>query len=154
MTKLLSIDSSTSSTGYAIFVDGQYSRSGCIDLKNIKNSTERLSEMIRQLFLLIEKEKPDIVVAEEMVVARNMKTSRFLIMILGAVCGKCIDNNMFWYTLRPTEWRKLIPGEKPTGRDKLKTWSKETAKEMFGIEVNDDVSDAILVGQAYINMWN
>ena len=153
MVKLLSIDSSTSSTGYSIFIDGKYEKSGCIDLKNYKE--DKLQKMVDSLFHLIDTEAPDIVVAEEMVVTRNAQAARNLTMLLGAIYGKCFEKQIFWFVLRPTQWRKLIDdGKKPRKRDELKEWSKQKVFEMFGIEnVNDDISDSILIGQAYINMW-
>ena len=36
MTKLLSLDTSTSSTGYAVFINGKYHYSDSIDLKKCK----------------------------------------------------------------------------------------------------------------------
>jgi len=32
-TTLLSLDTSSTSTGWAVFINGEYARSGCIDLK-------------------------------------------------------------------------------------------------------------------------
>lgn len=154
MTKLLSIDSSTSSTGYAIFIDGRYSSSGCIDLKKYKD--EKLPEMIRRLFVLIDKENPDIVTVEEMVVSRNAQAARNLTLLLGAVYGKCLERNIFYCSLRPTSWRALIDsGKKPRKREELKAWSLNKVAELFNVkDVSDDVSDAILIGQAYINKWS
>ena len=164
-TVLLSLDSSTTSTGWAIYVDGKYMRSGCINLKQMKNSKNRLPEMIRQIYNLIDCENPDIIVAEEMVVSRNAQAARMLTMILGAICGYCVRAEIDdyseepqgpdFYTLRPTEWRKLVdPGKKPRKQEELKKWSKKKVAEIFGVnDVNDDVSDAILVGYAYCRMW-
>ena len=72
-------------------------------------------------------------------------------MIFGAVYSTCIRNGFDFQELRPTEWRKLIdPGKKPRKREELKEWSKQKVKELFGIEnVNDDIADAILIGEAY-----
>ena len=155
MQKLLSLDTSSTSTGYSIYADGVYQTSGCLDLKKYK--LDKPSEMIRQLFSLIENESPDIIVAEEMAVTRNAKTFRVLTMILGAVYGKCIEQNIKWDTLRPTEWRAAVRGKDeklPRSREELKKWSKNKVKELFGIQkVNDDVSDSILIGQAYINKY-
>lgn len=152
MTKLLSIDSSTSSTGYAIFIDGRYSHSGCIQ---IKDSTDKLCDMINSIYSLIIQEHPDIIVVEEMVVVRNAQVARHLTMILGAIFGKCLDNGIYYSSLRPTEWRQLIdPGKKPRKRAELKEWSKKKVNELFRIDgIGDDIADAILIGQAYINKW-
>ena len=76
-------------------------------------------------------------------------------MIFGVVYGKCVENEIDFYELRPTEWRKLIdPGKKPRKREELKEWSKQKVKELFNInDVTDDESDAILIGRAYINLF-
>ena len=153
MTKLLSLDSSTSATGYSIFVGGKYSRSGCIDLHEEGKSSDRLPVMIKTIYNLIDKEKPEIIVAEEMVVTRNAQAARMLTMILGAIYGKCLKDGIFWFVLRPTEWRSLVKekDEKlPRKREELKLWSIGKVKELFGVEdVSDDISDSILIGEAY-----
>ena len=166
-TTLLSLDTSSTSTGWAVFINGEYARSGCIDLKQIKDINVRLPEMIRRIYSLINDEFPDIIVTEEMVVPRNAQAARILTMILGAVYGYCIsyrmeyevDGKMLYSSLRPAEWRKLIDsGKKPRDREGLKNWSKQKVAEL-GINLgdasnSDDVSDAILIGVAYCNKWN
>lgn len=114
--------------------------------------------MILNIYQLIEKEQPQIVVAEMTAVARNAQAQRNLTLILGAIKGKCLEKNIFFCLLRPSEWRKLvnISNEKlPRRREELKRWSLEKVKEEYKIEdINDDVSDAILIGQAYINKFS
>lgn len=156
MIKLLSIDSSTTSTGYAIYTNGQYNRCGGIDFSDIKDTTTRLDKMVQSLYSLIAEEKPDIIVVEKMSVERNAQTGRNLMMIIGAVYGKCIDIDIFFYDFTPSEWRKLVdPGKKPRKREELKIWSKNKAKEIFGVEdINDDISDAILIGLAYCKKFS
>jgi Holliday junction resolvasome RuvABC endonuclease subunit len=154
--KLLSLDSSTKSTGFAIFVNGNYKESCFIDHSKIKDAQERLSAMISDIYKIIDKYSPDIVTWEITVVVRNPQVQRDLTMIVGAIMGKCIEKNIFFYPFRPTEWRKLVSdGEKlPKKRDELKQWGKDKVKELFNIDVeNDDVSDAILIGQAYIDKF-
>lgn len=155
MNKLLSLDTSSSSTGWSLFVDGKYTQSGIIDLKQCKKSDLRMKMMITELFKLIEHHSPTVVVTEMTVVLRNPAVQRMLTMILGAVYGKCIEDEIEYQSLRPTEWRKLIDsGKKPRKREELKEWSKQKVKEIFDIEdVGDDVSDAILLGQAYVNLF-
>lgn len=151
--KLLSLDTSSASSGWALFVDGKYIQSGCLSINNKK---DKIYSMVLELFNLIKEIRPDIIVVEEMVVTRNAQVARNLTMILGAIYGMCIQMNIDWHTLRPTEWRKLIDtGKKPRKREECKAWSLQKVDEMFGVtDVSDDVSDAILIGQAYINMFN
>ena len=128
-----------------------------IDFKRIKNTDERIKEMILKIYEIIETEKPQIIVVEMTVVTRNAQAQRNLTMILGAIQGKCLENNIFFSLLRPTEWRKLVNNEKeklPRKREELKQWSKQKVSDILGInDINDDISDAILIGQAYINRF-
>ena len=149
--KLISLDTSTSSTGYAVYISGKLHRYDLIDFKRIKNTDERIKEMILKIYEIIETEKPQIIVAEMTVVTRNAQAQRNLTMILGAI------HNIFFSLLRPTEWRKLVNNEKeklPRKREELKQWSKQKVSDILGInDINDDISDAILIGQAYINRF-
>ena len=92
------------------------------------------------------------------VVPRNVQAQRNLTMILGAIQGKCLEKNIYFYLFRPSEWRKLVcnNNEKPPRkREELKKWSMEKTYLLFGVEnINDDISDAILIGQAYINKFS
>ena len=152
------MDTSTSSTGYAVYISGKLHRYDLIDFKRIKNTDERIKEMILKIYEIIETEKPQIIVAEMTVVTRNAQTQRNLTMILGAIQGKCLENNIFFSLLRPSEWRKLVNNEKeklPRKREELKQWSKQKVSDILGInDINDDISDAILIGQAYINRFS
>lgn len=156
--KLISLDTSTSSTGYAVYISGKLHRYDLIDFKRIKNTDERIKEMILKIYEIIETENPQIIVAEMTVVTRNAQAQRNLTMILGAIQGKCLENNIFFSLLRPTEWRKLVNNEKeklPRKREELKQWSKQKVSDILGInDINDDISDAILIGQAYINRFS
>ena len=155
--KLISFDTSTSSTGYAVYLSGKFHRYDLLNFKHIKSTEERIKEMILKIYDIIETEKPQIVVAEMTVVTRNAQAQRNLTMILGAIQGKCLENNIFFSLLRPTEWRKLVNNEKeklPRKREELKQWSKQKVSDILGInDINDDISDAILIGQAYINRF-
>lgn len=78
-------------------------------------------------------------------------------MIVGALFGLCAKYGVDFHMLRPTEWRKYsrADGEKlPRKREELKEWSISRVKELHGIDVDDNTSDAILIGQAWINKEN
>lgn len=156
MSKILSLDTSTKVTGYAVYNDGELVRYSSIDKSEIKDGDVRLRLMISELITLVEREAPDTVVVEETVVTRNPQTQRMLSMILGAVLGVCVSYNFNYCALRPTQWRKAVRGDDeklPRKRDELKKWSINKVNELFGIQdIGDDISDAILIGQAFINM--
>jgi len=103
--------------------------------------------MVSSIYDLINYYSPAIITIETPVVVRNPQVQRSLTMIFGTVYGKCIHDNIDFQELRPTEWRKLIDsGKKPRKREELKEWSKQRVKDLFELDVNDDVSDAVLIG--------
>lgn len=157
--KLLSLDTSTNSTGYALYVSGELREYNIIKCNNIKDTNKRINEMIKEIYKLMKEIEPQIVVTEMTVVTRNAQAQRNLTMILGAIYGYCIENGIFYYSFRPTEWRKLInnsantSNEKlPRKREELKQWSINKVNELYKItDINDDISDAILIGASYVN---
>lgn len=151
-TKLIGLDTSSSKSGYSIFINGEYMNSGVIDWHTEKNSDIRLHKMCISLLYVLNQEQPNIVVAEMTAVTRNASAQRMLTMILGVIYGWCIVHNVEFVMLRPTEWRALISKEKKgRKREELKAWSIKTVKEKYGLEVSDDEADSILIGQSLIN---
>lgn len=155
--KMISLDTSSTVTGYAIFVNGKLKESGTIDMKKEKDSVIRMEDMCLAIINLLNKQRPDIVVAELNVIERNAKTQRMLSEIIGVLRGWSLCNYAEFVTLEPTVWRKLVKfGDEslPRKREELKKWSVARVEVLFDMQVSDDESDAILVGQARINMMD
>ena len=154
--KILSLDTSTKVSGYAVYDDNNLTYYSSIDKSSIKDSDLRMMAMVSGIFILMQQYKPDVVVIEEMVVPRNPQTQRMLTMILGAVYGQCLQARIHYCSLRPTQWRAAVKDTKeklPRKRDDLKVWSISKVNDLFNISgIDDNISDAILIGQAYINM--
>ena len=109
MVTLLSLDTSTTSTGWAVFQNGIYQDSGVIDeFKKEKNGYKRLGLMVKKLLMYIEQLNPDIIVIEKDVVFGNMKVIDMLMKIIGAVYGFCLKNEITYYEFAPSEWRKYV----------------------------------------------
>lgn len=153
---ILSLDTSTKVSGYAVYDDNNLTYYSSIDKSSIKDSDLRMMSMVSGIFILIQQYKPDVVVIEEMVVPRNPQTQRMLTLILGAVYGQCLQAGIHYCSLRPTQWRTAVKGKEeklPRKRDDLKVWSISKVNNLFNISgIDDNISDAILIGQAYINM--
>ena len=153
--KLIGLDTSSSCTGWSVFLNGEYSGSGIINLKSFKGTgQERMDEMCISISRLLEREHPDIVVVEETAATRNAAAQRMLTMILGFVYGWCLEHNTYFEMMKPTVWRSMIGSEKKgRKREELKAWSVKKVNELYNIDVVDDQSDAILIGQAYVNKY-
>lgn len=161
-TVLCSIDSSSTKTGWAIFVNGKFKESGVIDLDNKEckkkyknNSDIRIKDMCLEIIDLLNKYNPNIIVIEKLNVMRNANAVRTLSKIIGIVYGYSIVNDCYYYEIQPSQWRSKI-GIQSSGRkrDEYKKLSKDYVKNKFGKDVSDDESDSICAGLGYIKMFS
>jgi hypothetical protein len=67
--------------------------------------------------------------------------------------GFKLDNIIYLY---PSEWRKVCGIKTGTGvrRESLKPLDIAFAKNTYGLDVNDDIADAIGIGHAYVSTNN
>lgn len=154
MTTLLSLDTSTTRTGWSVFIDGNFYQSGVIDCSK-SDKDKKLNDMIALVLMELNTWEPDIVVVEQMNVSRNMLATRKLCELVGAVRGWTIWHDSFFYEMSPSEWRKAI-GISASGRkrDEYKELSKAYVKENITDRcITDDEADAICIGVGYINVY-
>lgn len=153
--KMISIDSSTNKTGFAIWEDGKFIRSGLIDLSSNKDITKRLPEMMKQITTLLSDEKADLVYVEEMNVTRNAQVARFLVRLQGAIQYWCAINGKWFETIQPTKWRKAIDLKgKSRKREDMKQAAIDHVDTEFGLQANDDEAEAICIGQAVLKLYS
>ena len=153
--KMISIDSSTNKTGFAIWEDGKFIRSGLIDLSSNKDIAKRLPEMMEQITTLLSEEKADLVYVEEMNVTRNAQVARFLVRLQGAIQYWCTINGKWFETIQPTKWRKAIDLKgKTRKREDMKQAAIDHVETNFGLQVNDDEAEAICIGQAVLKLYS
>lgn len=154
-TKLLCLDSSSNKTGIAYFLNGKYKEHCLLDCSKQKNMDIRFEDMSRELWIALNKYKPDIVYIEETVVLRNAQTQRFLTRLQGVVYAWCINNDCEFNTIRPTSWRAAtgMKQGRNVKRNQLKEQSVKYVLDKYGLNVTDDESDAICIGDAVLKMF-
>lgn len=153
--RLITIDSSTNKSGIAIFDNGIYQSNLLLDFGKDKKMDSRFEKMSLELIKTLNINNPDIIYIEETVVLRNAQTQRFLTRLQGVVYGWCIQNECEFNTIRPTEFRKELNFKqgKNIKREQLKEQAIEYVKNKFNLEVNDDIADAICIGEAVLNKF-
>ena len=156
---ILALDCSTKNTGWSIFKEQELIDYGCISAGSA-NLFHRIDKMILELNKIIEKYKPEKVIIEDVLPAdvhNNIKIYKALTYLQGYVLHALDDNGITdikFYTA--SEWRskckiKTGPGIK---RETLKSKDIDFIKQQYGIEVNDDVADAISIGYAFLSEQN
>ena len=167
---LLSLDTSSTKTGWAVFKNGIYKESGVLDWSHIKETEDRLQIMYIDIIQHIQKYEPDILVIEKDIVGsgkrQNMSTINTLVKLIGGVWAYCVQLNMdtpmnlptgefviFYKEYIPSEWRKLVEIN-ARKRDDCKAASIKRIKDKYNLIVDDNEADAINIGEAYINEWS
>lgn len=157
---ILSLDASTTSTGWAVFDKRGLAGYGVIKPDG-DDWRDRLSHQGDKLKEVIEKFHPNRIVIED-VPLKNSNAK--LLVVLGAVQGYILGiASSYGVPMKfvlPSEWRSplnLYDGTRDgTKRKELKKKSIEKANEIFGLNLvwksptsrfnEDDISDAILLG--------
>lgn len=148
--KLISLDTSSNSTGYSIFLNAKYSLSGTLTPEKGLSGQEKLDNMCRKIAELLSKESPDIVIIERMSVGRNVRTARILSEIIGVVYGWCLANNQVYYEeITPAQWRSELG--LPTKSNELKQTAIDFVSSKGIYPGTNDEADAICIGMAYIS---
>ena len=155
---LLSLDLSTKSTGAAIFDDNKLIHYECISasstdvIKRIYKIKNKVNELLNEFSV-------DQVVAEEVRFGEsnisNVKTYKALNYIQAAIVFTVYDYNpnIKIEYLQPSEWRSKVGIKTGRGikRESLKKEDIQFVKDKYNIDVNDDIADAILLGEAYLS---
>ena len=74
----LALDASSTCTGWSVFEDGKYVKSGYIDLKKDKNSEHRLYEMASKITDLISYFKPHKIILEDTLLLMYLRSRHWL----------------------------------------------------------------------------
>ena len=165
--KILSIDASTKSTGWAIFDDERLIAYGIIKERN-DDWRENVMAETMELAAIIREYHPQKVYAEDV----PMKDGKLTIAKLGAVQGMilslCAGFRIKPIFLLPSTWRRELDMYDGTRaglqRDVLKEKAVHMANEIFGLDLKwvkpkstkneDDIAEAILIGWAVIQSQN
>ena len=149
--KILSLDQSTRITGWSLFQDSKYLKSGVIDLHKIKDTDERSKQMGLEMCKLIEEYKPDEIVIEEVAMQSNINTLKKLARIQGMAIGFATAHNIPTHILEPSKWRaalKFVQGPK-VKREELKQQSRDFVKNVLGLNIeSEDENEATAINEA------
>lgn len=153
--KVLALDISTKSTGYAVFDEGELVQSGCITATSA-SVLERIEKITKELEEKVDIDSIDKVIVEDPLPAfcgHNVAVYKALTYAQGSIAIMLHRHNrslkMEFFT--SSEWRAKCGIHTGRGikRDSLKQLDIDFVKENYNKTVNDDEADAIGIGHAY-----
>ena len=155
--KILALDASTKSTGVALFNETNLIEYKCITAYS-KDLIKRITKITQEIQEFLQEHPVDKIILEEVRPengTQNIKTHRALMWLQAAIAFMAHEHfpNTEIEYVYPSEWRAAC-GIK-SGRGVLRASQKAGdiafVKEHYGLEVNDDIADAIGIGHAYVN---
>ena len=154
MIKTLAIDASSKSTGVAIFQDSKLIHYECITATS-SDTYKRIETMVQKLRQLYDQYQPVNIIMEQVLpqdVKHNQNVYKTLIYLQAAIVLELHKSNAKIDFSTASHWRSVCGIRTGAGikRDTLKAASQSLVKSVYNIDVNDDISDAICLGMAYI----
>lgn len=154
ITKMVTFDASTKKTGVGIFVNGILTNHTLIDCSQIEDREKRMRQMAKNIIDILNENNPDMVVIEDSWSAANVDITKLLTRIMGVTFGWCVFNDKDWYSLLPSQWRKLCNIDQGLKkRNELKQASIQYVYDRYGIIVGDDEADACAIGAGVLNYF-
>lgn len=153
---VLSLDASTVSTGYALFIDGVYQFSGTLKIKHSKGDICSMYELIRDKIYGLHKQYGlDMVVVEDAYMGINKNSFKMETMLLGSVYGLCYNLMIDTSCMLAVSWRKVLKlNKKGAKRAELKQMTKEYIESLGIVCDSEDAYDAVGLGIAWIKEMN
>lgn len=144
------IDGSTNSTGVAIMKDGQLEFYDLIDLHKEKDAMKRIRSMLVKISEILDRYDLDAVYMEKSVLKNNVDTVQKLANLAGGIMFYCASNGIEFHHPLPPEWRARIGIRQSSKikREELKEEAIYAVKKEYGIDVNDDIAEAILIARS------
>lgn len=154
-TTFLSLDQSTTITGWCVWQDGVYKCSGILDHKNERDLRVRVDLMIKDIAALLDRYSPAVVYIEDTAMHSNIKTLKNLTQLQGIIIGFCKARNIDIQIISPSEWRKILGFTQGAGvkRPELKRQCFQWVREHLGIEGTEDEVEAIGIGAAVLRRY-
>lgn len=152
---LLAIDASSKSTGIAIFKQNQLIHYECISSSS-GDMFKRVDIMTSRIGQLCNLYKPTNIVLQDILpqdIKHNQTIYKTLTYLQMSIQKELHNYGLSAELVVASHWRATcgIKTGKGIKRQHLKQASQKLVKSIYHIDVNDDISDAVCIGIAYIS---
>lgn len=149
---LLSLDQSSKCSGYAVFVDEKLLTYGKFTFTD-QDIDARLVKIRNKIKELIDQYKPNHVIYEDIQqqnnVANNIQTFKVLAEVYGIISELLEELAIPHSTVISTSWKSTL-GIKGRTRQEQKQNAQQHVVDTYGIQVTQDIADAICIGEHYL----
>lgn len=146
--KILALDQASKNTGYAIFVNNQYSTHGLIQSSS-SDLGVRLKHLRDELTVLILNNNINEVIFEDIQlqenVGNNVATFKTLAEVMGVIVELLTELNVPYRSVLSSEWRKRLKingSSRKIQKEKAQTY----VRNKYSLNVSEDEADALCIG--------
>ena len=157
MSKVLALDASTRSTGFAIFKDKELLVCNCITASST-DLYKRIHKMTDCILTIVEQMNIDKIVMEEVIPdhSKNTNTFRALMYLQALIYIELHDKfpNFQIEMIYPSSWRSVcrIEDGRSSKREQKKQKDIDFANKTYNLSLtNDDIADSVCIGHAYLH---
>jgi crossover junction endodeoxyribonuclease RuvC len=146
--RIVGIDPGTARIGWGL-IEGQkqsYSmvRYGCIETDKSKQAYHRLQEIYQEIYGLLQTEKPDQVVVEQLFFARNVTTALSVGQARGVILLAAANAGLPIFEYTPLQVKQSITGYGRAEKNQIQAMVKMLLK-LKEIPKPDDAADALAI---------
>lgn len=144
--KILGLDTSTTSTGYAVLDNEKLISCGTIKTPKKADLLDKIIYIEEHIKQIIKAKEVDFIVIEDLAVTRSASTTKALAGLLYHLLTEFRKRELLVVQARPSTWRSVC-GIKGKCRKELKENAIQHVKDVYNIDVNDDEADAICIAE-------
>ena len=151
---VVGIDGSTKRSGVAVMIDGELKYYTLVDLHLEKDTMKRIRIMLLKICEILDQYEIDEIHMEKAFKNSNTSTTMMLANIAGGIMLYCAKNNITFIHPEPSVWRAKIKLGQGRGvkRDTLKAEAIAAVKLAYGLDVDDDTAEAILIARSAFDL--
>lgn len=149
------LDCSTMKSGITIMINGELQFYTLIDLHKEKDVIKRIRTMMLELCKILDNYKIDEIHMEKAIMkGGNVDTTQKLSYLSGAIMLYCAQRDIEFVNPLPSQWRKKIGLQQSSKikRDVLKAEAIKAVKDLYNIDVNDDVAESCLLARSAFDL--
>lgn len=151
--KILAFDQATNITAWCVWNSKRPVKFDAIELNKDDPMEVRIAEMSDAIRKLVYKEMPTLIAIEDVSFQRNAQVLIDLARLQGHIMRIAMDVGVPVVVYKPSVWRKAVGIKTGKGikRDELKAAAMSLIKEKYGIDVPEDIAEAICIGECALH---
>ena len=151
--KILAFDQATNITAWCLWNSKRPTKFNAIEAAKDDAVDIRIAFMSDEIRKLIYKEMPTLIAIEDVSYQRNAQVLIDLARLQGHIMRIAMDVGIPVVICKPSAWRKAVGIKTGKGikRNELKMAAMSLIKEKYGVDVPEDIAEAICIGECALH---